>query len=461
MPKVNSNGQASVMPVLRPLSSRLTALGKLMALLCPVPNGNATGANAGLNGNGNTNALTGGLQPVYCDSYKELVNSWKKAMKWTPGLDCGLSVMLAAASSVKMVGEQLWFKIIGPASSGKTSILEGLAVNSKYVLSKDSIRGFHSGYKTPDGADNSLISRLNGMCLATKDGDTLLKSPNLVQILSEARGIYDRSSRTNYRNAEDKDYVGIRMAWLLCGTAALREIDDSELGARFLDCVIMDTIDDDFEDEVGWRTANREILNLVIESTDDATTQYSPEIVEAMQLTGGYLGYLRENITELASQVIHSENCLRHCARLGKFVAFMRARPARRSDEPGEREFSARLVAQITRLAAFMAIVLNCKTLEGEVMRRVTKIAMDTARGQSLKIADHLAKAEHGMDAASLALLTGYTDHKTKEMLRFLRQIGVCEIIIAPSRYGVKSTQRKWSLTERMRKLYSDVESSD
>lgn len=458
MPTITGKStQLAQTPVLSPLATRLERLQALLVLLRPLSLANATGQNGEAIANDKIGSL-GGMECVDCSDYKVLIGSWRKAMKWTPGLDCGLSVMLASVLSTKLVGEQLWVKVISPPSAGKTTLLEGLAINTKYVLSKSSIRGFHSGYKTPDGADNSLIARVNGMTLATKDGDTLLKAPNLPQILSEARDIYDKTSRTHYRNAESNDYSGIRMTWLLCGTSALREIDESELGARFLDCVIMDEIDDEFEDEVGWRAANQEDRNMCIESDGDATTQYSPETVEAMQLTGGYVTFLRENAVDLLSQVTSSEPALRHCARLAKFVAFMRARPAKKGDELGEREFSARLVKQHVRLAKCLAVVLNRKALDEEVMRRVTKVAMDTARGQTLQIVEHLAKAEHGMTVSSIALMTSRTEGKTRDMLRFLKQIGVSELITIAPRAGVRSSQKLWTLTERMRKLCSDVE---
>jgi len=193
------------------------------------------------------------LYPAHCESWKELVCAWRKAMRWTDGLDRCLGVVLAAIVSTPLPGTQLWVKVVSPASTGKSELAEAAAVSKKYIMAKSTIRGFHSGYQTDkDGKeDNSLISKLSGKTLVTKDGDTLLRSPNLEQILSEARDLFDCVSRTHYRNKQSKDYTGIRMTWILFGTSSLRMIDSSELGERFLDCIIMEDID---ESTMSWRT---------------------------------------------------------------------------------------------------------------------------------------------------------------------------------------------------------------
>lgn len=400
------------------------------------------------------------MVPEPCEIYSQIVAAWRRAMKWTCGLDAALSTMLASAASTNFVGEQLWVKVIGPPSSGKTTLLEGLAVSKKYVLSKDTIRGFHSGWKTEGGEDHSLLELARGKTLATKDGDTLLKQPNLAQILSEARGIYDRVSRTHYRNATANDYVGYRMTWILCGTSALREIDDSELGQRFIDCVAVDTVDDEFEDEVNWRAVNQEARNMLQEADGTEVSQYPPELAEAMQLTGGYVEYLRQNALRLASQVSLSDDTLRYCARLGKFASFMRARPSKKQDEQVERELSYRLSKQLTRLANSTAIVLNDTGGNAEIVRRTHKVAMDTARGRTLKMAESLYIAEQkkslpGLDLRALALIANQPEEKTRAFIRFLTHIGVVELN-REERAGIPK-QVRWKLTPRLTKLYREV----
>ena len=147
------------------------------------------------------------------------------------------------------------------------------------------------------------------------------------------RSLYDCTTRSHYKNKMGKDYVGVRMTWILCGTSSLRSIDSSELGERFVDCVVMEGIDDDLEDEILWRVANRADRNMAVLANGDVTTNYEPELALAMGLTGGYVDWLRENASQLLAQVQMNETHLRLCTRLGKFVAYMRARPSKQQDE--------------------------------------------------------------------------------------------------------------------------------
>lgn len=398
------------------------------------------------------------IECLPCDSYRKLIQAWQTALSWTPGLDCALSVMLSSIVSTESAGDQLWVKIIGPASCGKSTLCEAISVNQRRVIAKSTIRGFHSGYKSSggEGEDNSLVSKLAGRTLATKDGDTLLQSPNLGQILSEARDLYDRTSRTHYRNKMSRDYSGINMTWILCGTSSLRSIDSSELGERFLDCVIMDRIDDDLEAEIALSKADRTFDNMT--RTDDGSieSQYEPELLYAMQLTGGYIDHLCDTFRKRMGRIKKDKKALARCSRLGKFVALMRARPSQRQDENAEREFSPRLVGQLVRLATCLTVVLDSERMDDEVMRRVSKVALDTSRGQTLEITHQLYDAgREGIEVTALSHMVHRPSTHVRAITRFMRQIGALESF----RKKVKGVMRKpkLRLTPMMHDLYESV----
>ncbi len=368
--------------------------------------------------------------------------------------------MLASVASTKLIGDQLWIKVIGPAACGKSTLCEAITVSRRYVVAKSTLRGFHSGYKSERGEsneDNSLVIDLYDKTLITKDGDTLLQSPNLSQILSEARDIYDKVSRTHYRNKMSKDYAGINMTWILCGTSSLRSIDSSELGERFLDCVIMERIDDGLEDEILLRVINRADRNMLLEANGTPESQQEPELTEAMQLTGGYVDYLRDNAGTQMQNIENPTRSKLRCSRLAKFVARMRARPSTRQEETAERELAPRLGSQLVRLAKCLAFVLNREEVDVVVMQRVTRVALDTARGQTLEIAHCLHKlGEQGAEAHGVGLAINRTDDQSRRLLRFLRQIEVVENFVPNLGRGIRGKVR-WRLTDYMRDLYEDV----
>ncbi|KKN70628.1 hypothetical protein LCGC14_0429010 [marine sediment metagenome] len=450
-------------PEISPLAARIVALEGLLGMLVPAATLAAYGNHKPSKKTKSTGGGSANLECLPCESYKELVLTWQQAMEWTNGLDYALTVMLASIASTKSVGDQLWVKVIGPASCGKSTLCEAVSVNKKYVFPKSTIRGFHSGFVL-DGSekeDHSLIARLYGKTLVTKDGDTLLQSPNLAQILAEARDIYDGTSRTHYRNAKSKDYEGLRMTWILCGTKSLQKIDESELGERFLDCVLMHKIDDELEDEVLWRVANRADRDAVIESEGEAEKQYAPELAKAMQLTGGYVGYLRSNAMDLLPLVENSDEAKRACTRLGKFIAHMRARPSNRQEGTAEREFAARLVSQLVRLAKCLALVLNRESVDESVMSRVRRVALDTSRGQTLKIVTHLYGRVEGSESRAISVRVNLSTQKVSSLLAFLREIGVVERFKTKKTSRVASGVTRWRLTRRMRELYKEVSHED
>lgn len=422
-------------------------LGKLVAKLHPVPDKWKTPLEQK-----NTQRH---LTPLACDKWMIVSNAWRRSpFKWGAGLDITLSVMLASIVSTDIVGDQLWIKVIGPASCGKSTLCEAVSLCKEYVVAKSTIRGFHSGFKTDgQGAeDNSLIVQVTGKTLVTKDGDTLLQSPNLGQILSEARDIYDKTSRSHYRNKMGKDYTDIHMTWILCGTSSLRSIDSSELGERFLDCVIMEGIDDDWEDEVLLMKVESEDVS-ISQGRDGKNAQLEDT---AKRLTAGYVKWLRDNDQDLLADVVTPKAYRLLIARLGKFVACMRARPSELQQEAAEREFGARLVSQLIRLAKCLAVVLNRPTVDRRVMQRVLKVALDTSRGVTYNLCQVIRRAgEEGASHEYLALEVNKQQGEVIKLLRFLKDIGVCEGFSRKVK-GVR-TKKRWRLTEKMEVLFNNV----
>lgn len=433
------------------VKERITQLAAILNLIEPIPE-------EWLGGRKAAKGEVGDLDCLPCDNWKLLTNQWRKPMKWTEGLDLGLSVMLAVVVSTMAVGDQLWAQIVGPPACGKSTLCEALSINKKYIAAKSTIRGFHSGYQTDSEGveDNSLIAKVRNKTLVTKDGDTLLQSPNVQQILSEARDVYDRTSRADYRNKASRSHEGVNLTWILCGTSSLRSLDTSELGERFLRCVIMRSITDELEDEILDKKALQAFNCLQYEANGSLETQHDPDLVNAMRLTGGYVSYLRENALELFKGVSISPKALGRCKSLGKFVAFMRARPSKSQEEKAEREFGTRLVSQFVRLAGCLAVVMNKSSVDDEVLKRVTRVALDTAEGRTLEIARWLFKAgSEGLDPKPLAMYTNEPEEGEKKLLRFLRRIGAVETY--NRKVNGVSQHPRWRLTEKLREIYDEV----
>lgn len=439
-------------------SQRVGALSRLLERVQPIPK-EWSGKRRSLSVSGVRNKEN--LECLQCSSWKTLIVAWRKAMRWSEsgkGLDHALAVMLACVTSTRAVGDQLWVKIIGPASSGKTTLCEALSIAKKYIYPKDTLTRLTSGYQV-DGEgseDMSMAPRLKDKTLVINDGDTILQLANKEQVLAQLRAFYGRNLRTQYGNKMSKDHIGINMTLILCGTESLRSLDTSELGERFLDCEVVDKIDEDQEYEVALKVAYRAAREMALISDGKADSRDGPEMVLAKQLTGGYVCHLRENAQWLLEAIPDSDEAMLRCVTLGTFVAYMRARPSPKQEEKAQREMCYRLTSQMVRLAKCMAVVLNEDTLNDTVMQRVTKVALDTARGRTLEIVKVLTKNPHGLTTESVAFLTQQVVEKEAVYLRFLRKIGVVELFKRELGYGVNS-KPLWRLSSRVTKLYNDV----
>lgn len=398
--------------------------------------------------------------PIECKSWLQLTNCWRKPMAWSEGLDRALSVMLACVVSTETLGDQLWIKVMSPPSTGKTTIADAISSANKYVTGLSVIRGFLSGYQTDKTGkeDNSLLDKLRNKTLVTKDGDTLLQSPNIGQILSEARDIYDGGTAVKYRNKIDKKYTAIKMTWILCGTASLRTLDSSELGERFLNCTIMDGIDMDSEKLIAAKAIQNTFDMLKIQKAEeDNEESQTKKQSDARRTTAGYVMYLRENALRLIDAInTNDEMAKRLIVDLGTFVAYMRARPSLKQDEDVQREFCTRLVSQHGKLAVCLAVVLQRDRLDEEVLRRTVRCALDTAKGRTFNICQALY--EHGLsglDTNHISQITGESVDKARALLRFMKRIHIVELSKQPTK-GVQ-TKGKWVLTPELTRLFKQV----
>lgn len=455
---------------------RRQGLTMFFSLLEPVPTGWVEGAK------GSKGKLI--VPTIQCEKFSEVLQACVQALSMSEGMIQGLVVMLACAAMVEVGGDQLWVKFIGPPASGKTTLADGLIMAKKYAVLKSITTGLHSGYKdkeTDNGADTdfSLMNMIRNMAVVIKDGDTLMKSENLTRILSELRDAYDRKSSTHFRNGVIRNYEGHSFALLLFGTNDLSDLDESELGQRFIDCVMMEGIDEEVETSANkmiWAGFKQLMASQVILNGDRMEGSLKQR---AKQVIGGYLEYLRRNALHLVSEIRPPDDIDDQIDAIAKFVATFRGRPSTslKKQENYTREMSGRLLQQFGKLAYGLAMVLNKSVIDKEVMDRVKRCALDTARGITLKIAAALAdsakkkrvvegKGKHrkarfitieGLDSVSLSQKINVEARDLRKLLIYLRAIGVVEIGTSKTNVGLGSRMNKWRLTPQAKKLYHSV----
>ena len=376
----------------------------------------------------------GAPEAACCTTYSEMINAWKKAMRWRQGMDDVLSVMLAVAASTSQVGDQLFLFVIGDAGSGKTRLCDGM-LTSDHCYALEHLTGFHSGYKGEGDEDFSLISRINHKTLITPEGDVVMSSPHFHEIMSQQRRIFDGTSGATYKNrAEDMRYTGLRTPWIIAGTPALMATDQSRLGDRFLR-ICFDSVSLDEERDILRRVGFTSLRTVAMISDGTADSHVEENLNLAYKMTGGYVNWLRARFADEFSKLdIDEEAVVECCMTLGEFTAYMRARPDPdpKKDVPVTKEMPTRLTSQFTRMAACLAVVLNRRTIDDEVMRRTRKVALDTSRGITLDIARKLWDIPGGVSVAALVSTLGKSPAKVLEILQFMSKIRVVEVHNAP-----------------------------
>lgn len=397
-----------------------------------------------------------------CQSWSQVEGSWQEAMRWRQCLGDVLSICLAVCASTSQTGNQLFLQLIGDAGSGKSAFCDAMLVSPR-CFALEHLTGFHSGWKGENGEDCSLIGRINHKTLITPEGDVLMSSPKFIEIMSQQRRIFDGTSGASYKNtSEDKRWTNLRTPWIIAGTPALMDTDQSRLGDRFLRAVIDCPSKDEQQRilEYVWRSAFRSVG--VTSNGDGASTVDGP-LLEAYRLTGGYVNWLRDNMEELVARVLSATDVAvigPQCGRLAELTADLRARPnpdPRKLEVNDSKEMPTRLTHQYVRLACCLAVVLNRPRVDADVMRRVRKVAVDTSRGRSLDLVRYFHMThprtrkicqEDGIMTGELHQWTGIEEIKLINYLTFLRKIGVAQLAAQPGSRGT------WRLTERVCGLY-------
>ena len=400
------------------------------------------------------------IECLPCDSWEALIDQWRIASEWREGLDDAFSIMLAIAISTDQVGDsQLFLMVIAEAGGLKTKLCDAMAV-SQHCHLLEHITGFHSGIRDEEGNDYSLLGSINHKTLITPEGDVMISNPLFQKLMSEQRRIFDGTSGAKFKtHLKEQRFTDLRTPWIIAGTHALLAADQSRLGDRFLR-VFIDPPSEDQKDAILMKVGENAFAAVKQSVNGHPGSIINDKLLRAYQLTGGYIDWLRMDTEQKITDVVDCSDqaeIIRQCAKMAHFVADFRARPEckRRDDTFDVKELPTRLHAQFIRLSACLTVVLNKQTIDVEVMRRVRKVALDTAAGRTFDLAQAMFDFGPGigMSVQSLApLVHEIEETRIRSILRFMKKIGL--VSTCKSKRDGKA---RWNLTNRVRKLWAEV----
>lgn len=411
-----------------------------------------------------------GTEVMPCSTWADCEGAWKDAMYWRADIADALAALLAVCASTKQSGNQLFLDLIGSPGSAKTTLCRGLLV-SGHCIHLENVTKLISGFKKPGDGDKdcSFLARANNKTWVTCEFDTLSSSPQYHDLMGKVRRIFDGETSATYGNSdEDRIYTAMRTPWIRAGTPKMMDHDQSQLGDRFIRYILTDP-DESEKRKIAKRALQLERSAIMETANCTAGSITDPKTRRAQSLTGGYVDWLRANIEEQLGLVDVSDSVEDYCIDLAELSADLRARPQHNSRNKMEdieahdyKELPTRLSRQNIRMASCLAVVLNKRSIDADVLRITRKIALDTAAGHSLNMVQWLCSPNPradcqpyqecgGLMTRTLEMWTGMSPERMAKYLGFLRKIGVLEWREIRQSFGA------WFLTDRVYNLYLRV----
>lgn len=408
-----------------------------------------------------------------CDRWATLITAWDQhhggALEWRRDMEDALAVILAVCASTRQAGNQLFLDVIGSPGIAKTTLLRGVLTSSHCIHLENATKilsGFRKKAEEGDeDKDCSFLARANGKTWVTCEFDVVATSPQYRELMGKIRRIFDGETSATYGNTDkDRIYTALRTPWIRAGTPKMMDYDQSQLGDRFLRFIISDPRGDERRAIIRSALANER--GAMLETSNCAAGSIlDPKLRRAYALTGGYVDWLRSHVEDELSRVDVPADAEDHLLDLAEFSADMRARPVdeKKRNEPNDcKELPTRLARQNVRLACCLAVVFNKRVVDGDVLRVVRKVALDTSYGHTLNIAQWMCRAAPRGDGASYqgcgGIMPGQlmdwckmSKDKFNNYTSFLQHIDVLQW--KQQEFG----RSAWVLTDRVHDLYQRI----
>ena len=330
-----------------------------------------------------------GMEPLRDMELDEVMTTFRDAICMTEDMEIALRLMLATCLSNDVRSDPVWLYIVAPPGGGKTMMLTAFRGSRRCVFrSTLTPAGLVSGWK--DGNDPSLIPKLKGKTLVTKDFTEILEMPQLAQddIFNTLRGAYDGQVEKSFGNGVQRVYSDCYFTILAGVTHAIHGHRKAHLGERFLRFE-MRTLEQDHMDAV---------LRAAIDSIGNERT------VE-LKLQHAVACFLQRRVESMPPMPPAIKKKLES---LVKLIAVMRAQVDRdpRTGDVTYRpraEIGTRLAKQLAKLASCLAFVDGKREVDSDTYDIVRRVAMDTVGGYNLDIVEAMVKSGGRSTRANVA----------------------------------------------------------
>ena len=295
-----------------------------------------------------------------------------------------IDAMLAVCLSVKMPGEPLWLFVVGPASCGKSTVIEAFGGHNKYFdyTSKLTATSLVSGWRNPDGSDASSLHKMNMRTMFVKDMTVLLGMPDGVQqqLWDLLRDAYDGYIKVQWGNGKTFEATDFKFNIIAGVTPIIYKHNDASKGERFLR---IDFLGADFDEDEHMRLA-----------WDGAATKKENK-AKLQQTMLGYYKHLFESFDPENTATV-PESIRNKVMALSKLTARLQTQVEKdRNEGMIYRPVSAvatRLQLQFKNLILSLAHVRGEKVVSEATYDIVRKVGFDSCPGLNFEVIDHIRK---------------------------------------------------------------------
>lgn len=338
---------------------------------------------------------------------QQLHDLWRKHFSLDEsGLEA-LDIILAAALDRSLGGDPIWLYVVGPPSSLKTEILRSLSDWEVMTLSNLTSKTLLSGFK----GDVDLLPQLDGKVLVIKDFTTIIQKQRdeRREICAQLRDAYDGYYEKGFGTARKKS-ARARFGLIAAVTGVIDRTwsIDQIMGERFLKVRLR--TDPESAAEQAWKNVG-----------------YEKEIRKEMRTA--IAGFLHNLEVAPEEEVKFADSQVGEVMDLSSTLALCRT-PIMRDHMKGELtdvpepEIPARLVKQLKKLTAGLAVVRGRRQVEDSDLAATARVVADTIPPKRRLALDALADGKaHGLKEVSER--TRLPDTTTRYLLDDLWFLGI------------------------------------
>lgn len=375
---------------------------------------------------------------IPCEQFQELVESTSKELFLPECLYDTLAVMCAIAATVQLKSHPLWAYVVGPPSSGKTTLLSLVSAAQDHCFGMTTWTGLVSGFTQHGRGDASILPKLNGKCVTIEDLTPILNEPKPTQdrLFGELRDVYEGKTSKYYRNFESRNFSDQKFHILACVTDRIRSINNTDLGERFLHV----------EQDTYWTTNGTMVRDGVDRKKLMASASSSvleeigygndiPKLIEQRSMCWGLLDHIINRIKDdkmwVQSKTVSfaSSDMVSYIEELSAWVSYARTVVQRDRDKQllfrPRAEYGTRIMKQLTKLAIALSLLFDESFPSEKIKGIIRKVALDSGSSFQQEIMHHISHSDRGLGVNDLSHLLNISATHVLNRVRDMQELGI------------------------------------